>query len=151
MNEKCPKTEWRLRHGQHVGPYQPQKLVYLWDPNTMQKYTWPASNNSSMACVSDLVEKIQAYRQFKQPKALPVIKLDSRLWSKRFNMRGANLIVLKWITRDDKTGALVEIPDTAAIAGPKPTSTKEFLDQFGAAQTVSPMTAKEATDDEIKF
>jgi len=49
MNEKCPKSEWRMYFNQLVGPYQRQKLVYLWDPSTMNKYTWATSNNSGMA------------------------------------------------------------------------------------------------------
>src|SRR5262249_54537645 len=59
MNEACPKSEWRMYFNQLIGPYQKQRVVYLWDPVTMNKYTWPTSSNSGMAAVANLVEKIQ--------------------------------------------------------------------------------------------
>jgi hypothetical protein len=149
MNEACPKTEWRLRFGVLVGPYQAQKIVYLWDPATMNKYSWPTSSPSGMACVSELAEKIKMMRQFKKLKARPIIKLSSRLWSKRFNRQGPHFVVLQWVAVNEE-GALVPLTEMAAISGPKPTI-KETLDQFAGVQTVSPPSGKEATDDEIKF
>jgi hypothetical protein len=149
MNKECPKSEWRKYFDQLVGPYQRQKLVYMWDPNTMQKYTWPTSSNSGMACISDLVEKIQMMRQFKRVKAYPIVTLGNLLWSKRNNTPGPNLIVQSWV-RKDEAGALLPITTaTPALSGPK--TIKESLDQFAGVKTVDPPTGKEATDDEIKF
>ena len=154
MNEKCPKSEWRMYFNQLVGPYQRQKLLYLWDPTvTMNKYTWATSSNSGMAAISDLVEKIQMMRAFKKVKAYPIVALRSLLWSKRYNTPGPNLIVQSWI-RKDEGGALLPLPGTEApaIASPKTAVTvKESLDQFAGVKIVDPPTGKEATDDEIKF
>jgi hypothetical protein len=150
MNEACPKSEWRLRFGVLVGPYQAQKIVYLWDRISMNKYSWPTSSNSGMACVSELAEKIQMMRQFKKQKARPIVKLSSRLWSKRFNKQGPNFVVLQWVVVNEE-GALVPLTDMAAITGPKPTTVKESLDQFAGMQPVSPPSGKEATDDSIQF
>src|SRR5215475_2374795 len=55
MNAKCPKTEWRERFGRLEGPYQAQKVVYLWDPVTMNKYSWPTSTTGGQICVAELV------------------------------------------------------------------------------------------------
>jgi hypothetical protein len=150
MNEACPKTEWRMRFGKLTGPYQAQKVVYLWDPVTMSKYTWPTSSNSGMSCVSELAEKIGMMRQYKKQKAVPVVKLSSRLWSKRYNKQGPNLVVLQWIVKGE-AGALLPITETPAITGPKPTSVQETLEQFAGVQTVTPPSGREATDDEIPF
>jgi hypothetical protein len=150
MNEKCPKTEWRMRFGELMGPYQAQKVVYLWDPVTMNKYSWPTSSNSGKACVSELAEKIAMMRQFKKQKAVPLVKLSSRLWAKRYNKQGPNLVVLQWIVKGEG-GALLPITDTPAITGPRPTSAQEMLEQCAGVQPVTPPTAKEATEDEILF
>jgi hypothetical protein len=151
MNAACPKTEWRLRFGVLVGPYQPQKIVYLWDPVSMNKYTWPTGSNSGMACVSELVEKIQMMRQYKKQRARPIVKLSSRLWSKRFNRQGPHFIVQQWVVINEE-GALVPLTEPTAITSGGPKSTiKETLDQFAGVQTVSPPTGKEATDDAIQF
>src|SRR6516225_6063154 len=116
MNEKCPKSEWRMYFDKLIGPYQRQKVVYLWDPTiTMNKYTWATSSNSGMACVSDLVEKIQMMRQFKKVKAYPIVTLGSLLWSKRYNTPGPNLIIQSWIKKDD-SGALLPITATTSAA-----------------------------------
>jgi hypothetical protein len=151
MNEKCPKSEWRMYFNQLIGPYQKQRVVYLWDPATMNKYTWPTSSNSGMAAVGDLVEKIQMQRQFKKVKAYAIVALGSLLWSKRYSTPGPNLIVQDWVMKD-AGGALLPIAAApAALTGPKPTTVKETLDQFAGLKRVDPPTGKEATDDEIKF
>jgi hypothetical protein len=137
---------------QLIGPYQRQKLVYFWDPTiTMNKYTWPTSSDSGMACVSDLVEKIQMMRQFKKVKAYAIVALGSRLWSKRYNTLGPDLVIKGWFEKD-AGGALLPIATApAALTGPKPATVKETLDQFGGLKQVDPPTGKEATDDEIQY
>ena len=154
MNEKCPKSEWRMYFNELIGPYQKQKIVYFWDPTiTMKKYTWATSSNSGMACVGDLVEKIKMMRAFKKVKAYPIVALRSLLWSKRYNTPGPNLIIQSWIKKDD-SGALLPITATtsaAALTGPKPATVQETLDQSAGVKRVDPPTGKEATDDEIRF
>jgi hypothetical protein len=150
MNAQCPKTEWRMYYDKLIGPYQKQKIVYLWDPVTMNKYTWPASNNSGMACVSDLVEKIMMMRSFKKVRAIPVVKLSSLLWSKKNNTLGPRLIDMKWIAKS-ADGTLLPATEPIAIASSKPTTVQETLDTFAGVKTVDPPTGKEATGDKIIF
>jgi hypothetical protein len=150
MNERCPKTEWRTYFDKLIGPYQRQKIVYLWDPITMNKYSWPTSSNSGMTSVSDLAEKIAMMRQFKKVKAIPIVKLGSRLWSKRNGTQGPDLLVVQWIKKDTD-GALLAVTEPAAIPAPKPTTIQETLEAFAGVKTVDPPTGKEATDDEIKY
>jgi hypothetical protein len=142
MNNARPRTEWRMRFGELVGPYQKQKILYLWDPDTMNKYSWPTGSNSGMSCISDLIEKIMMMRQFKKVNAKPIVKLSSRLWSKRYNKQGPDLIVVKWVVQD-ATGAIMPIAEIPALAKPE--------DQFPGLKPVSPPTGKEATGDEILF
>jgi hypothetical protein len=149
MNEACPKNEWRMHFNQLIGPYRKQKIVYLWDPNSMKKYTWPTSSNSGMACVTDLAEKVQMMRQFKKVKAYPIVALSSLLWSKRYNTPGPAL-ALQSSVRKDEGGALLPIATApAALTNSKPQTVEDTLDQFIGLKQVDPPTAKEATDDEI--
>src|SRR6516225_9078973 len=98
MNEKCPKTEWRKYFDQPVGPYQRQSIVYLRDPYTWAIYTWPASNPSSLSCVSDLTEQTRWNRAATKEKAAhPVIRLTSRLWSKKWGTPGPYYTILTWV------------------------------------------------------
>jgi hypothetical protein len=154
MNEKCPKTEWRERFGKLEGPYQAQKIVYLWDPITMNKYSWPTSTTGGHICIAELVEKIQMMRRFKKHRVYAVVKLSSRLMSKRYNRQRPDLIVLRWVTLDGNTS--LSATETPAITGPttavaKPATPQEVLDQFAGMKTVTPPTAKEATEDSIPF
>src|SRR5262249_53508248 len=149
MNARCPKTEWRKYFDKDVGPYQKQKIVYLWDPIHMNKYTWATSSDSGMNSVSELVEKIAMMRQYKKTKAVPVIKLSSRLWSRRYGTQAPDFIILYWITKNADGTLLPPTAEPAAIAGPKPT-VQEVLSTLGA-KTVDPPTGKEATGDEIPW
>jgi hypothetical protein len=158
MNEKCPKTEWRERFGKLQGPYQKQRVVYLLDPLTMNKYTFATSSNGGHICVSEIAEKTQMMRRFKKQRVYAVVKLSKALFSKRFGKYRPDLIVLRWITLDG--GDALPAAETPAITGPTtaPTSTpaaattpKEALDQFAGVKIVTPPTAKEVTEDEIPF
>jgi hypothetical protein len=154
MNEKCPKDEWRERFGKLEGPYQAQHVVYMYDPLTMNKYSWPTSTTGGHICVAELAEKTQMMRSFKKLRVYAVVKLSSKLMSKRYNRQRPDLIVQRYITRDGSDA--LSASETPAIAGPtstaaKPATTKEALDQFAGVKTVEPPTGKEATNDEIKF
>jgi hypothetical protein len=153
LNEKCPKSEWRERFGKLEGPYQAQHAVYLWDPITMNKYTWLTSTTGGHICVADIVEKTNMMRRFRKQRCYAVVKLRSTLMSKRYNRQRPDLIIQRWVTLDGAT-------ETPAITGPitpptsaaaKPTTTAEALDHFAGMKTVTPPTAREATGDEIAF
>jgi hypothetical protein len=101
-----------------------------------------------------LVEKIQMMRRFKKQRVYAVVKLSSRLMSKRYNRQRPDLIVLRWVTLDGNTS--LRATETPAITGPstavaKPATPQEVLDQFAGMKTVTPPTAKEATEDSIPF
>jgi hypothetical protein len=58
MNEKVPKTEWvEGPSGNMRGPWQLQHLVYLLDPKTMDRFTFPTSTTGGRIAVRDLRDK----------------------------------------------------------------------------------------------
>jgi hypothetical protein len=168
-NEACPKSEWRERFGKLEGPWQAQHVVYMLDPTTMNKYSWPASTTGGHICVRDLVEKTQLMRKFRGQRVYAVVKFSKTLMSKKYNRQRPDLIVLRWITLDGTnplptantpsltgpTTPPADSPSTPADSTPtpaaaKPASAKEAVDHLGM-QTVTPPTAKEVTGDEIPF
>jgi hypothetical protein len=84
MNEKCPKSEWRERYGKLEGPYQAQHVVYMLDPRTMNKYSWPTSTGGGHICVSEL----SANPKGKRPRSL--INTTASFRSCRSSRRCAN-------------------------------------------------------------
>jgi hypothetical protein len=152
MNEKCPKTEWRERFGKLEGPYQAQHVVYMLDPKTMNKYSWPTSTTGGSICVSDLVEKTQLMRRFRGQRVYAVVKLSSTLMSKRYNRQRPDLVVLRWVTLDG-SGALAA-PETPSITGPAtttPADSKTAATEQLGMRTVTKPAAKEVTGDEIPW
>src|SRR5262249_24983798 len=57
LNETVPKKEWvDGPDGKPRGPWQAQHIVYLLDPKTMNKYSWPTGTVGGAIAVSDLVD-----------------------------------------------------------------------------------------------
>ena len=121
LNEKCPKNEWRERFGKLEGPYQAQYVVYLWDPVTMNKYTWPTSTIGGHICVADVI--IQRW-----------ITLDGNT-----------------SLSATETPAITGPMTSPTSAAAKPATTAEALDHFAGMKTVTPPTAREATGDEVPY
>ena len=121
LNEKCPKSEWRERFGKLEGPYQAQYVVYLWDPVTMNKYTWPTSTIGGHICVADVI--IQRW-----------ITLDGNT-----------------SLSATETPAITGPMTSPTSAAAKPATTAEALDHFAGMKTVTPPTAREATGDEVPY
>jgi len=115
MNAQCPRSEWRTYFEKQIGPYQPQRVVYLWDPVSQTKYTWPTSSTSGMVCISDFVEKV-GRKRMSAPHAKALVRLGSLLWSKRYGTLGPDLIIVQWLALNED-GKLLPIPETPAISG----------------------------------
>jgi hypothetical protein len=99
-------------------------------------------------------------RRFKKQRVYAIVRLSNTLMSKKYNRQRPDLIVQQWITLDGSSA--LPVPETPAITGPttaptstpattKPATAKETLDQFAGVKTVTPPTAKKATDDETPF
>jgi hypothetical protein len=151
MNEACPKSEWRERFGKLEGPYQAQHVVYMLDPKTMNKYSWPTSTVGGSICVSELVEKTKLMRRFRGQRVYAVVRLGNTLMSKKYNRQRPDLLVQRWVTLDG-SGALPP-PETPSITGPTtaPASSTPSATEAIGMRTVTPLSAKEVTGDEIMF
>jgi hypothetical protein len=65
-NEETPQSEWEKgEDGQLCGPWQTQHVVYLLNPETMDKYSFPTGTIGGSIAVRDLVDKVQWMRRYR--------------------------------------------------------------------------------------
>jgi hypothetical protein len=141
LNAKVPQTEWEEGpDGKPRGPWQSQHVVYLLDPRKMARYTWPTGTTGGAICTRDIVDRVGWMRKFRGARVHPVVTLTDVFMNTRFGGRQRpHFNIVKWVSLDGG-GALLTPTELPALESP-PTAPPE----------VKPPSAKEATDDEIKF
>ena len=98
LNEAAPKSEWRYYNNKHIGPWQFQYIVYLLDPNTMDRYTYATGTTGGGICVRDLVQKVKWMRTFRGAQVCPIVALSDVFMNTQFGGRQRpHLIVKRWI------------------------------------------------------
>ena len=144
MNAACPQSEWRPDfNGNPKGPYEGQRLLYLLDPVTLDKYTFPTSTFGGMRALSELAAKITWAQKYRGPGIRPLVHLSSIWMSTQYRgrMRPHFIVLPDWILPDGSSGELVHKPSpqigsTAGAAAAK-------LDAF-AGKSDAPATAPAA-------
>jgi hypothetical protein len=137
LNDAVPQEEWvDGPDGQPRGPWQAQHVVRLFDPRTMDRFSYPTGTVGGSMCVRDLVERVKLMRQYRGENVYPVVTLSDTFMPTRYGGRQRpHFIIVKWITLGDGGGVLSPT-EAPALAG---------------SQTVTPPSAKEVVDDEIKY
>jgi hypothetical protein len=121
LNEACPQSEWRTDfNGNPKGPYEGQRLLYLIDPVTLDKYTYATNTIGGTRALSELADKItwaQKYR--KRPDIRPLVHLSSIWMPTKYKgrMRPHFVVLPDWILPDGSSGELVHKP-APQISGP---------------------------------
>jgi hypothetical protein len=87
MNEEAPKEEWGEVPDGPRGPWQAQHIVYLLDPKTMDKYTFPTGTAGGAIAVRELRDKIVWMRKFRGPNVYPTVLLRDTFFPTRFGGR----------------------------------------------------------------
>jgi hypothetical protein len=142
LNAEVPESEWEEGpDGKPRGPWQAQYLVYLIDLKTMDRFTYATGTVGGGIAVRDLVDRTELTRKFRRGmRVYPVVRLSDVFWPTRYGGRQRpHFIVERYITLDGDGGAL-PAPDLPKLESP-PTAPTE----------VKPPSAKEVTDDEIKW
>jgi hypothetical protein len=108
MNKKAPKSEWREDfNGKMVGPWQPQSVLYLIDPETLDKFTYPTSTTGGSIALRELSEKIRWMRRHRGPDVGAVVTLsDTHMNTGYGGRQRPHFIIKKWIGLDDGETAL---------------------------------------------
>jgi hypothetical protein len=106
----------------------------------MARYTWPTGTTGGAICTRDIVDRVGWMRKFRGANVYPVVTLADVFMNTRFGGRQRpHFNIVKWVSLDGG-GALLTPTELPALESP-PTAPPE----------VKPPSAKEATDDEIKF
>jgi hypothetical protein len=145
LNEAAPKSEWRYYNNKHIGPWQFQYIVYLLDPNTMDRYTYATGTTGGGICVRDLVQKVKWMRTFRGAQVCPIVALSDVFMNTQFGGRQRpHLIVKRWIQFGGDKPAL------PAPSTPTPHSTTTAQPLPGM-KTVEEPSLKEQMNDELPF
>jgi hypothetical protein len=141
LNEKCPKSEWAKGPDKKLrGPWQAQKLLYLLNSDTMDKYTYATGSTGGAIAIRELVDRIKWMRRYRGAHVYPVVTLSDTFMPTRFGGRQRpHLLIKRWILLGGD-GKAIEPPNDPggqpALSGPK---------------IVTPPSAREVTDDDIPY
>jgi hypothetical protein len=87
MNAKAPKSEWHEDlNGRLVGPWQNQQVLYLVDPKTLDRYSYPTSTVGGAIAIRELCDKVKWMRRHR-PSANAVVTLSDVHMRTRFGGR----------------------------------------------------------------
>ncbi len=134
-NEETPQSEWEKNEdGELCGPWQTQHVVYLLNPETMDKYSFPTGTIGGSIAVRDLVDKVTWMRRYRGAHVYPVVVLSDCFMNTRFGgRRRPNFIIKRWIAFGEDQQVL---PAVAPKALP-PTTVEGALDMFAASTSTS--------------
>jgi hypothetical protein len=145
MNAKVPRKEWiEGPDGKPRGPYQAQHVVYLLDPTTMDKYTFPTGTTGGRIAVRDLRDKIVWRRRLQGPTVYPVIMLSDTFFPTRFGGRQRPHFVIKRFVRLGGEGGEVQ-----ALTPPAQAPVDQPVQAELPLQEVKEPSLKEEMNDEI--
>jgi hypothetical protein len=159
LNEACPQSEWRTDlNGNPKGPYEGQRLLYLLDPVTLDKYTYPTNTIGGTRALSELADKITWAQKRRGPGIRPLVQLSSIWMPTRFQgrMRPHFIVLPDWILPDGSSGELVHKP-SPQISGPAgataatPTTAAKLDVVAGNAPATTPATPSQESVCEAPF
>jgi len=159
LNADCPKSEWRERFGQMVGPWSGQHCLYLID-ESYNPYTWasPITTIGSAIAVRELTDQIKRVRRFRGENVYAGVELNHTHFRTKYNpdRERPHLPIKRWVKLGpDSTADALPPPATPALPDSTPAASGSApAAAQGApadAQPVAPITLKEEVQDEIPF
>ena len=112
MNEKIPRKEWvKGPDGQLRGPWQAQHILYLLDPNTMDKLTFPTGTTGGRIAIRELRDKLVWMRRLRGPNVYPVITLADKFFPTRYGRRQRpHFVIRRWVRLGGDGGEVEALP-----------------------------------------
>jgi hypothetical protein len=116
MNEKVPRKEWvEGPDGQPRGPWQAQHVLYLLDPKTMDKYTFPTGTTGGRIGIRELRDKLMSMRRLRGPNVYPVVTLADKFMNTKFGGRQRpHFVIVRWVRLGGEGGEVEALPPPAA-------------------------------------
>ena len=112
MNEKVPKKEWvEGPDGNMRGPWQAQHILYLLDPKTMDKFTFPTGTTGGRIAVGELRDKLVSMRQLRGPGVYPLVSLgDTFMKTKWGGRQRPHFQIVRWVRLGGEGGKVEALP-----------------------------------------
>ena len=112
MNEKVPREDWvEGPDGQPRGPWQAQHILYLLDPNTMDKLTFPTGTTGGRIAIRELRDKLVWMRRLRGPNVYPVITLADKFFPTRYGRRQRpHFVIRRWVRLGGDGGEVEALP-----------------------------------------
>jgi hypothetical protein len=142
MNDRVPRSEWVTGPSGPRGPWQAQRLVYLLDLRTMDKFTYATGTTGGRIAIAEVVEKMQNMRRYhREENIFPIVTLsDVHMKTNYGGRQRPHFIVVDWIKLGDNGPSALPAPEVKAIDTTKP-----------VGEPVKPPSAREEMNDEIPF
>jgi hypothetical protein len=118
MNEKIPREEWvegpdGQPHGR--GPWQAQHILYLLDPASMDKYTFPTGTTGGRIAIAALRDKLVWMRRLRGPNVYPVVLLSDTFMKTHWGGRQRpHFKIVRWVSLGGEGGAVQALPPPAS-------------------------------------
>jgi hypothetical protein len=112
MNEKVPKKEWvEGPDGNMRGPWQAQHILYLLDPKTMDKYTFPTGTTGGRIAIRELVDKTTWMRRLRGPNVYAVVLLSDTFMNTKWGGRQRpHFKIVRWVSLGGEGGQVEALP-----------------------------------------
>ena len=84
--------------GKMRGPWQAQRIVYLLNPETVDRYTFASGTTGGRIAINDLVERTKWMRKFRGAHVYPIVRLTDTFMNTRYGGRQRpHFQVLRWV------------------------------------------------------
>jgi hypothetical protein len=83
MNAEAPQSEWREVFGKSEGPYQKAYVVYLFDPRTMEAFTFITATKGGFRATDELKGKVRRARELKGTNRFALVTLGDSIMPSR--------------------------------------------------------------------
>jgi hypothetical protein len=118
LNATVPQTEWREGwDGKLRGPWEAQYLVYLLNPETAERFTYPTGTIGGSIAVRDLIYRVSWKRKFCGEQVYAVVSLSAVRWETRWGPRLRPQFVIKRWEGLSGDGVL-PLTEPPALSGP---------------------------------
>jgi hypothetical protein len=157
LNANVPQTEWRDGpDGKLHGPWQAQYLVYLFNPDTDERFTYATGTIGGGIAVRDLVDRVSWKRSLRGEQVYAVVSPSAAPMITRYGTRRRpHFVIKRWVgLSSDRAPPPTESP---ALSGQQTAdlTTKAATDnankKSAGLNEVKRPSISEEIDDEIDF
>ena len=112
LNADVPQSEWvEGPDGHKRGPWQAQHILYLLDPRTMDRFTFPTGTVGGRIGIRELVDKTTWMRRLRGPNVYAVILLaDTFMNTKWGGRQRPHFKIVRWVSLGSEGGQVEALP-----------------------------------------